>query len=45
MAAATASRMQEGQACGPRVTGVDLRAPLEAAMVAEIRAAWLRRQV
>jgi taurine dioxygenase len=34
-----------GQACGARVTGVDLRAPMEADMVAEIRAAWLRHHV
>ncbi len=30
-----------GQACGASVTGVDLSAPLDAAVVAEIRAAWL----
>lgn len=34
-----------GQACGAAVTGVDLRAPLDAAVVAEIRAAWLQHQV
>ncbi len=34
-----------GQACGARVTGVDLAQPLEAGMVAEIRAAWLDHHV
>ena len=34
-----------GQACGARVTGVDLSAPLEDATVAEIRAAWLDHHV
>lgn len=31
--------------CGASVTGVDLTKPLDAATVAEIRAAWLRHQV
>ena len=34
-----------GQACGARVTGVDLKAPLDAQTVAEIRAAWLKHHV
>jgi taurine dioxygenase len=34
-----------GQACGARVTGVDLTQPLNAANVAEIRAAWLAHHV
>ena len=34
-----------GQACGARVTGVDLTQPLAPATVAEIRAAWLDHHV
>ena len=34
-----------GQACGARVTGIDLSAPLETATIAAIRAAWLDHQV
>ncbi|KTE22267.1 taurine dioxygenase [Sphingopyxis sp. H050] len=34
-----------GQACGARVTGVDLTQPLDAKAVAEIRAAWLDHHV
>jgi taurine dioxygenase len=34
-----------GQACGAAVRGVDLSAPLAAAAVAAIRAAWLQHQV
>lgn len=34
-----------GQACGARVTGVDLSQPLSAAVVAEIRAAWVEHAV
>lgn len=34
-----------GQACGARVTGVDLRRPLDAALVAELRAAWIEHAV
>ena len=34
-----------GQACGARVTGVDLSATLDAATVTAIRAAWLDHQV
>ena len=34
-----------GAVCGARVTGVDLRAPLDAGTVAEIRAAWLVHHV
>lgn len=34
-----------GAACGARVTGVDLAAPLDPATVAEIRAAWLQHHV
>lgn len=34
-----------GQACGAQLTGVDLREPLDAALVAEIRAAWLEHKV
>lgn len=34
-----------GQACGARVTGVDLKAPLDPAAVAAIRAAWLEHHV
>ena len=33
------------QACGARVTGVDLTKPLDAETVAEIRAAWLDHHV
>lgn len=34
-----------GGACGARVTGIDLKAPLDTATVAEIRAAWLEHHV
>ncbi len=34
-----------GQSCGARITGVDLTQPLDAATVAEIRAAWLDHHV
>ena len=34
-----------GQACGARITGVDLAAPLPADTVAAIRAAWLEHHV
>lgn len=34
-----------GQACGARITGVDLTAPLDPAIVAAIRAAWLEHHV
>jgi len=34
-----------GQACGARVTGVDLARPLDTASVAQIRAAWLEHHV
>lgn len=34
-----------GQACGARVTGVDLSQPLDPATVAEIRAIWLEHHV
>ena len=34
-----------GQACGARVTGVDLSQPLDSATVAAIRAAWLEHHV
>lgn len=34
-----------GQACGARVTGVDLSQPLDPATVAAIRAAWLEHHV
>ena len=34
-----------GQACGARVTGVDLSQPLDRATVAAIRAAWLEHHV
>ncbi len=34
-----------GQACGAEITGIDLRAPLEAHVVREIRAAWLQHHV
>jgi taurine dioxygenase len=34
-----------GQACGARVTGIDLSRPLDAASVAEVRAAWLAHHV
>lgn len=34
-----------GQACGARVTGVDLKAPLDPATIAAIRAAWLEHHV
>ncbi len=34
-----------GQACGARVTGIDLSQPLDAAAIADIRAAWLVHHV
>lgn len=34
-----------GQACGARVTGIDLSRPLDPATVAELRAAWLEHHV
>lgn len=34
-----------GQACGARITGVDLSQPLETATIAAIRAAWLEHHV
>lgn len=34
-----------GQACGARVTGVDLKRPLDSQTVAAIRAAWLEHHV
>ncbi len=34
-----------GQACGARVTGVDLKLPLDPLTVAEIRSAWLQHHV
>jgi taurine dioxygenase len=34
-----------GQACGARVTGVDLRAPLDEPIVAALRTAWLEHHV
>jgi len=34
-----------GQACGARITGLDLRAHLDEAMIAQIRAAWLIHHV
>ena len=34
-----------GQACGARVSGVDLKVPLGQATIAEIRAAWLEHHV
>ena len=34
-----------GGACGARITGVDLKAPLDPATVAAIRAAWLEHHV
>ncbi len=34
-----------GQACGARVTGVDLKQQLDPAVVAQIRAAWLEHHV
>jgi taurine dioxygenase len=34
-----------GGACGARITGVDLKAPLDSATVAAIRAAWLQHHV
>ncbi len=34
-----------GQACGARVTGIDLSQPLDGAAIAEIRAAWLDHHV
>ncbi len=34
-----------GEACGARVTGVDLRAPLDPPTIVEIRAAWLQHHV
>ena len=37
--------ISSGQACGARVTGVDLTRPLSEDMIAEIRAAWLVHHV
>ena len=34
-----------GQACGARVTGIDLSRPLDPAIVAEVRAAWLAHHI
>jgi taurine dioxygenase len=34
-----------GGACGARITGVDLKSPLDSATVATIRAAWLQHHV
>lgn len=34
-----------GQACGATVRGVDLSAPLDEVLIAEIRAAWLKHRV
>lgn len=34
-----------GGACGARITGVDLKSPLDSATVAAIRAAWLQHHV
>ena len=34
-----------GQACGASITGIDLRQPLSADLVADIRAAWLEHHV
>ena len=34
-----------GGACGARITGIDLKAPLDSATVAAIRAAWLEHHV
>lgn len=34
-----------GQACGARVTGLDLSAPLDADTVADVRSAWLEHHV
>ena len=34
-----------GQACGARITGVDLSAPLSDDLIAEIRSAWLEHRV
>jgi taurine dioxygenase len=34
-----------GQACGARLTGVDLKAPLDPATIAAIRSAWLEHHV
>ena len=39
------SIVPSGQACGARVEGVDLTAPLAVEAVAEIRAAWLKHHV
>lgn len=41
----TLSIQPSGQACGARVEGVDLTAPLSAEMVSLIRAAWLEHHV
>jgi taurine dioxygenase len=41
----TLSIEPSGEACGARVTGVDLTAPLNDEIVAEIRAAWLEHHV
>lgn len=34
-----------GQACGARVTGVDLAAPLDREIIADIRSVWLKHRV
>lgn len=34
-----------GQACGARVTGLDLKAELDAALIAELRSIWLEHHV
>ena len=34
-----------GQACGARITGIDLSQPLDAATIATLRAAWLKHRV
>jgi taurine dioxygenase len=36
---------RSGEACGATVTGVDLAGPLDAGLVADIRAAWLEHRV
>lgn len=41
----TISVIPSGQACGARVTGIDLAQPLDTAAVAMIRAAWLEHHV
>ena len=41
----TLTIIPSGQACGARVTGIDLTRPLDAGTIAEIRAAWLDHHV